>query len=58
MTVDDLMSEISGLHAGDRVQLITELYKVYSEFHTEPFDQVLFLGRHAHGLRHDRQVPD
>ena len=33
VTVDDLMSEISGLHAGDRVRLITELYKVYSEFH-------------------------
>ena len=30
VTVDDLMSEISGLHAGDRVRLITELYKVYS----------------------------
>ena len=38
------MSEISGLHAGDRVRLITELYKVYSEFHTEPFDKFYFWG--------------
>ena len=44
VTVDDLMSEISGLHAGDRVRLITELYKVYSEFHTEPFDKFYFWG--------------
>lgn len=39
LTIDDLMSEISGLVAGDRIRLITELYKVYSEFHSEPFDR-------------------
>lgn len=43
-TIDELMSEISGLHVGDRVRLITELYKVYSEFHTEPFDKFYFWG--------------
>ena len=44
VTVDDLMSEISGLHAGDRVRLITELYKVYSAYHNEPFDKFYFWG--------------
>lgn len=43
-TIDDLMTEISGLHAGDRVRLITELYKVYSEYHDEPFDKFYFWG--------------
>ena len=44
VTIDDLTGEISGLHTGDRVRLITELYKVYSEFHTEPFDKFYFWG--------------
>lgn len=44
VSIDDLMAEISGLHPGDRVRLITELYKVYSEFHTEPFDKFYFWG--------------
>lgn len=39
ITIDALMSEISGLHAGDRIRLITELYKIYAEFHAEPFDR-------------------
>ncbi len=43
-TIDDLMTEISGLRTAERVRLITELYKVYSEFHTEPFDKFYFWG--------------
>lgn len=43
-TVDELMSEASGLRAGDRLRLITELYKVYSRFHSEPFDKFYFWG--------------
>lgn len=43
-TIDDLTSEISGLQTGDRLRLITELYKVYSQFHTEPFDKFYFWG--------------
>ena len=38
------MSEISGLRIGDRVRLVTELYKVYSEFHPESFDKFYFWG--------------
>jgi len=43
-TIDELMSEISGLRAGDRLRLIAELYKVYSRFHDEPFDRFYFWG--------------
>ena len=39
VTVDDLTTEISGLRTGDRVRLIPELYKIYSEYHAEPFDK-------------------
>ena len=44
VTIDDLTGEISGLHTGDRVRLITELYKVYSAYHNEPFDTFYFWG--------------
>ena len=44
VTVDDLMGEISGLVSGDRIRLIAELYKIYSEYHTEPFDKFYFWG--------------
>ena len=44
LTIDDLMSEISGLKVGDRVRLITELYKIYSRYHDEPFDKFYFWG--------------
>lgn len=43
-TIDELTSEISGLRAGDRLRLIVELYKVYSQFHDEPFDKFYFWG--------------
>ncbi len=43
-TVDDLMSEISGLRTAERVRLITELYKIYSNYHKEPFDKFYFWG--------------
>lgn len=44
VTVDDLTTEISGLRTGDRVRLIPELYKIYSEYHAEPFDKFYFWG--------------
>lgn len=43
-SVDELMSEISGLRAGDRVRLVTELYHVYSQYHRESFDRFYFWG--------------
>ncbi|MEG1884800.1 MAG: PD-(D/E)XK nuclease family protein [Alistipes sp.] len=44
VTIADLMGEGSELKSGDRVRLITELYKVYSRYHNEPFDKFYFWG--------------
>lgn len=44
VTIDDLIREISGLETADRVRLVTELYKVYSKYHDEPFDKFYFWG--------------
>lgn len=43
-SIDELMTEISGLRAGDRVRLVTELYHIYSQYHREPFDRFYFWG--------------
>ncbi|MBQ5620676.1 MAG: PD-(D/E)XK nuclease family protein, partial [Alistipes sp.] len=43
-TIDELMSSLSGLHVGDKLRLVTELYKVYSTHHDEPFDKFYFWG--------------
>ena len=43
-TIDELTAEISGLTTGDRLRLITELYKVYSQFHAEPVARFYFWG--------------
>lgn len=43
-TVDELMSEISGLRTAERVRLVTELYKIYRQYHDEPFDRFYFWG--------------
>ncbi len=44
MTIDELMAEVSGLQLGDRLRLVTELYKVYSRYHDESFDKFYFWG--------------
>lgn len=38
-TIDEMMSGISGLRRADGIRLITELYKIYSRFHEENFDE-------------------
>ncbi len=44
-SIDRLMTSISGIEHGERVRLITELYNVYREFHTdEKFDKFYFWG--------------
>ncbi|WP_347282130.1 PD-(D/E)XK nuclease family protein [uncultured Alistipes sp.] len=43
-TIDGLTTEISGLETGDRLRLIAELYKVYSQYHDEAFDKFYFWG--------------
>lgn len=43
-SIDDLMSEVSSLHRGDRLRLIVELYRIYSKYHNETFDKFYFWG--------------
>ena len=44
-SIDRLMTSIAGIEHGERVRLITELYNVYREFHTdEKFDKFYFWG--------------
>lgn len=43
-TIDELMEQVSGLHTADRLRLIAELYKVYSQYHDEPFDKFYYWG--------------
>lgn len=44
VSIDDVVEELSGMRSGDRVRLITELYKVYSRHHEESFDSFFFWG--------------
>lgn len=44
-TIDELMERISGLHAGERIRLISELYDIYIKYHpNETFDKFYFWG--------------
>ena len=45
MTIDRMMTDISGLKKGDRVRMVTELYKIYAKHHPEEtFDKFYFWG--------------
>lgn len=44
VTIDELMSEISSLQSADKLRLVAELYKVYSQYHTEEFDHFYHWG--------------
>lgn len=44
MSMDDIMREASSFDIGEKVRMITDLYKVYSEYHNEPFDKFYFWG--------------
>lgn len=43
-SIDELMGDLAGLHLGDKLRLVTELYKVYRTYHDEPFDKFYFWG--------------
>lgn len=44
-TIDELMEQGSGLVRGDRIRLISELYKIYVKYHPkETFDRFYFWG--------------
>lgn len=44
ISMDDVMKEASTLEVGEKVLLITELYKIYSQHHQESFDKFYFWG--------------
>lgn len=45
VTIDQIMTSITGIEHGERVRLITELYNIYREIHTyETFDKFYFWG--------------
>ncbi len=45
VSIDEMMGEISGLNRCERIRAITELYKIYSGFHSgEEFDAFYFWG--------------
>lgn len=44
LSLDRLTEELSGLHVGDRLRLIAELYRVYRRYHEEEFDRFYFWG--------------
>lgn len=44
LSVDDVMTELAGLHPADKIRLIAELYGVYSKYHDESFDKFYFWG--------------
>ena len=44
ISIDDIMSEASSYTSGEKIRLITELYKIYSQHHDESFDKFYFWG--------------
>lgn len=43
-SIDDLMGDIAGMRPADRIRSVVELYKVWIEYHEEPFDRFYFWG--------------
>ena len=43
-SIDDLMCHLSGLRKVDKLRLVAELYKVYSKYHQEEFDEFYHWG--------------
>lgn len=44
MSVNEIMQSVSGLTVCDNIKLVSELYKIYSKYHAEPFDSFYFWG--------------
>lgn len=44
LSMDDIMREATQLSVGEKIQTITELYKIYSQYHDEKFDKFYFWG--------------
>ena len=44
ISMDDIMRQAASYETGEKVRIITELYKVYSQYHEESFDKFYFWG--------------
>ena len=44
MSMDDIMRQATSYETAEKVRTITELYKVYSQYHDESFDKFYFWG--------------
>ncbi len=45
LSMDDIMTKYSSLQVGEKIRLITELYRIYAEYHpSETFDKFYFWG--------------
>lgn len=44
LSIDDVMSQAASYKKGDKIRIITELYKIYSQHHNESFDKFYFWG--------------
>lgn len=44
LSIDDIMCETAQMEISDNIRLITELYRVYSKYHTETIDSFYFWG--------------
>ncbi len=44
ISIDDLMVQLSGLRKVDKLRLVAELYKVYSQYHKETIDEFYHWG--------------
>ncbi|MFR9669332.1 MAG: PD-(D/E)XK nuclease family protein [Rikenellaceae bacterium] len=44
ISLDDIIAEISGMRRCEMLRLITELYRVYSQYHGDTFDKFYFWG--------------
>lgn len=44
LTMDDLISERTGIETADNLRLLVELYKIFNTFHNESFDKFYFWG--------------
>ena len=42
LSMDDIMRQASSYAIGEKIITITELYKVYSQYHNESFDKFYF----------------
>ena len=44
LAIDDIMCQASSFDKGEKIRLITELYKIYSTHHNESFDKFYHWG--------------